>query len=168
MGTDVFVGHMTHLADLMALNQDISTKNNQIRQDMGNEVMMQDAEKMGETTRRMKVRQEIHSTAIAIMEVAQSGKYSGLELDAKIAKVVFDFFRSPELRTALTDIAKEPSCTPEMQAVLLDDILPRKEERTGFLWSYTDQKKDKATPGKHEGYLEFGVRVAAKKLSDLL
>ena len=155
LGTRVFVDHMEHLADLINDNRDIVAKNKLA------------AAANPEENRRMEVRAKFFETTIRIREIAQSGKYAGLELDAEIAKTIFAFLKDPELRRSIAELAKEPSISAQTREILSDDILPREEEQRGFLWSYTDPKKDRANPGKREGYFEhFITKVTGSKDSE--
>lgn len=146
---------MEHLADLIASNHDSIMRNNRIRLDQGNQAILDDAQKMSETNDRMKVRNAIFHATVAMQEVVKSQKFSGLALDAELAKIAFALFRDPELKSALNRISKEPGLRPEVASVLLDDVLPREEERKGVLWAYNRKSRDKAEPGKQDGYLEF-------------
>jgi hypothetical protein len=49
--------------------------------------------------------------------------------------------------------------------ILWEDILPRAEERVGFLWSYNDRRKENAEPGRRDGIFEFTGKAIRKVAS---
>lgn len=157
---------MEHLADLIASNHDSIMRNNRIRLDQGNQVILEDAQRMSETNDRMKIRNAIFHAAVEMQKVAKSQKFSGLALDAELAKIAFAMFRDPELKSALARITKEPGLNPVVVSTLSDDILPREEERKGVLWAYNRKSRDKAEPGKQDGYLEFGLKYLKHEIVD--
>lgn len=163
LGTQVFVEHMRHLSDLMLANPDIMSKNDKIREKGTLAEIIYDADRMSETTHRIAVRRIIMTASIRIQEIAGTGK-KGLELDAEIAKTIFAFLNNSELKEHLDAIRSEPKLPPATKLVLNDDILPRGDERIGFLWSYNDRKKEVAQPGKRESILEFTGKLVKKSL----
>lgn len=158
LGTAVFVEHMKYLTDLMVQNGDIIYKNDTVRSNGTPAEIIADSTKMSETTHRIAVRRIIMELGIRIQEIALTGK-KGLELDAEIAKAIFAFLNNAELKENLAVIAAEPNLPEKVKSIVTDDVLPRQEERTGFLWSYLDRKKENAKPGKREGYFEFGKKA---------
>ena len=111
------------------------------------------------------VRSIILDTAKQIQQAAATGK-RGLALDADIAKIIYSFFENPRLKFHLDAIRADSNLSPETKMILSDDILPRAEERVGFLWSYNDRRKETAEPGRSDSIFEFTGR-AIRKVSSL-